>query len=442
MTLRPYQSAAIEALLARPEHRMLWAMATGAGKSRTAIEAAKRLGAQRVLVVAPALARLVWKMEFQKWAPELTAHTIRFGRNRKNLTKAQVAEREAAYAADIQIISYKLLGEIDASPRDLLIIDEFHALRNPISQQSKIVKAFLRANPKLPAAALSATPIPTDTKNIWNVLDSFWPGKWGAPQRTGDISWSFLNRYCHKLENEYGTSFAGSKSPEALADLGAALAPFIHRVTDAEVSAFTPPLHASPLYIDEKCRAPDIASDWLETGDGPAAIVTYHRELAYEIAAAIGTTCVVTGELTPEQRAAAIAKCRLEGQVLVATSEAIREAISLSHIKRALILEWRTSPAQALQLLGRFARQDSEDMTLPTYVSYVVLPGEEEKARLLTERIQAIQALMAKDRKATQLTEIFQPRPMTEERLDSLFDSMMSTFNPEKAEWDNEDSEF
>src|ERR1700753_877603 len=104
--LRPYQTEAVEFVLARPDRRAILAHSTSAGKTLTAIEFAKKIGAKRILVVASAMARATWKNEFGKWAPEYEAHTIRFGRARGSLTKAQKAERDAAYAADVRIISY------------------------------------------------------------------------------------------------------------------------------------------------------------------------------------------------------------------------------------------------------------------------------------------------------------------------------------------------
>ncbi len=121
----------------------------------------------------------------------------------------------------------------------------------------------------------------------------------------------------------------------------------------------------------------------------------------------------------------------------MATSEAIRESISLSFCKRVLVFEWRTSPAQALQLMGRFARQDA-DVSQKIHVQYVVRPGEETRAEILVSRIRDINQLFGTGHKNELLGTVFQPRPQTEEYLENMFAAMMSTVRDTK-EWEDED---
>lgn len=434
---RPYQLDAVRWFLARPDRRGIFAHATSAGKTLEAIDVSRAVGASRILIVAPAVARPVWVREFQKWGAG-EAHPIIYGRSRATgLSKAKVAARDAAYSANIQVVSYKLLKEMDVDARDLVIFDEIHALRDPLSQQSRLAKAYLRKHNRVPVLGLSATLIPTEVKQLWNPLDSFWPGQWGKPAANGGISWDFQGRYCGREENEYGVQYRGAKDEAALAALAGKLAPFVHRVTDKDVAPYLPPLHAEPLYVDEKRTEVDIAAEWYEGVRAESAeavcIIAYTRETTWAIAGKLDAEYVVTGAETPEKRQAIIDAARLVGGLLVATSESVRESISLSFCKRALVLQWRTSPAQAIQLMGRFPRQDA-DITRPCLIQYVVLPGDESRAEVLHERIAAIQALMKADRKGEQLQEIFAPRPLTEERLEGMFAQMMGTTRLD-AEW-------
>ena len=443
MTRRPYQLDAVRWFLARPDRRGIFAHATSAGKTLEAIDCATGLGASRILVVAPAVARPVWVREFQKWGAG-EAHPIIYGRARTSgLSKAKAAARDLAYAANIQVVSYKLLKEMDADARDFVIFDEIHALRDPVSQQSRLAKAYLRKHARVPVLGLSATPIPTEVKQLWNPLDTFWPGQWGRPADNGGISWDFQARYCRREENEYGVQYVGAKDEAALVALAGRLAPYIHRVTDHDVAPYLPPLHAEPLYVDEKRAEVDIAAEWAESARaedaGVLVVISYEREMAWNIAAKLDTEYVVTGEASPEARQRIIDAVRVAGTgILVCTSEAVREAISLSFAKRALVLQWRTSPAQAIQLMGRFPRQDA-DISRPCFIQYVVLPGDEHRAEMLHERIAAIQSLMKADRKGEQLQEIFSPRPLTEARLEDMFAQMMGSFSEERAEWEDGD---
>ena len=436
---RPYQIDAVRWFLARPDRRGIFAHATSAGKTLEAIDVSQALGASRILIVAPAVARPVWVREFQKWGAG-EARPIIYGRGRTSgLSKAKTASRDAAYAANIQVVSYKLLKEMDADARDLVIFDEIHALRDPVSQQSRIAKAYLRRHSGIPVLGLSATLIPTEVKQLWNPLDTFWPHQWGRAQANGGISWDFQGRYCGREENEYGVQYRGAKDEAALAALAARLAPYIHRVTDRDVGPYLPPLHAEPLYVDEKRTDVDIAAEWYESAAaddaGVLAVIAYTRETAWAIAAKLDTEYVVTGEMSPEKRQSVLdaARALSAPAVLVCTSEAVRESVSLSFCKRALVLQWRTSPAQAIQLMGRFPRQDAES-NRPCFIQYVVLPGDESRAEVLHERIAAIQVLMKADRKGEQLQEIFAPRPLTEERLEDMFAQMMGTMRLD-AEW-------
>ncbi len=441
MTLRPYQQAALDRWEAIQPKRLILAHATSAGKSLTAVRCAEALGARRVLVVVPAMGRPTWIKEMQKWSA-YAPHPIIHGRARSGLSKAKVAARDAAYGADVQVVSYTLLKEIDNAPRDILVFDEVHALRDPLSKQSKIVRAYLKAHPRTPALALSATPIPTEVKQLWNLLDTFWPRQFGAPAANGGISWAFQSAYCYREENEYGVRYSGSKSPAALAELGARIAPFIHRVTDAEVAPYLPPLHAEPLYLDEAREIPALAADWLDMVDGEPgcrAILCFNRETAYSIAEKVGTSYLVTGEMPAEARARILeAASQDPTSVLVATSESVRESVSLSFAKRAIIFQWRTSPASAIQLMGRFPRQDA-DISKPCYIQYAVLPGDEARAEVLTSRIRDIQALMKADKKSERLVELFSPRPMTESRLDAMFQDMFSVVVSDGTDWEVDD---
>lgn len=445
VSLRPYQRDAIDFVLRRSDKRAILAHAPSAGKTLTSIVFHAAPPIEPCLVACPAVARGTWVREYAKWSDRL-ASPILYGRDRKRLTKAQSKAREEAYSAQVQIVSYNLLKEMDPAPRGLLVLDEVHALRSPLSRQSKIVRAFTRAHPQMPILALTATPIPTDVKQLWNVLDTLFPGQFGKASATGEASWSFLSSYCQRFENEYGVSYSGSKSPEALAALALRLKPYMHRVTDKEVAPYLPPLNAQPLWIDERRQPADIAKEWLELeasrGSTHQAVVCFNREQAWDLAHALGSKYVLTGEFTAEQRAATIAACATQPEaVLVATCESIRESISLSFCQSALIFQWRTSPAQAIQLMGRFRRQDAKDLTTPVRIEYVVMPGEERRAEMLVKRISDIQALMAADSGSELLQEVFKPRQLDEAQERELMTQMLSGFSADWADWQGDDDE-
>lgn len=448
--LRPWQQPAIDFVMARADRRAILNHPTGSGKSRTALEVAVALCARRILLVAPARARANWTREFARWT-QLDAHPIRYGKARKSLTKAQTAQRDASYAADVRVVSYDLVMQaLDPNPVDLVIIDEIHDLREPLSQQSKAIRAYLRARPATPCVGLTATLIPTEVQNLWNPLDTFWPGKWGKAAANGGVSFAFKREYCEAVESEYATSgfaFRGSKGPEAEALLRQHLAPYVHSVSDREVAPYLPKLDATPLYLDVKRGMSELASDWFERpGDAQPAhqmLVFFNRDAAWEAAATLmkWDPIVLTGEMPVEERDKRVQAARLQpASLLIATSEAIRESIDLSFMNRVLIQQWRSTPAQALQLMGRFRRMNG-DLARPPHIEYVVQPGEEGRAELLSDRIRAANAVLGGGQNADALLEIFAPRPLTEDRLEAMCARMFATANFEKADWEDDEDD-
>lgn len=449
--LRPWQGPAIEFALRAPNRRAIFDHPTGAGKTRSALEVAKATGAKRLLVVAPAKARATWIREAAKWLPGVELHPVRYGRERKSLTKAQTAQRDASYAAEARVTSYDLVKQtIDPRPVDFVIIDELHDLRDPLSQQSKAVRAYLRAHPSVPCVGLTATLIPTEVQNVWNPLDTFWPGQFGRATKTGDVSFQFKRTYCAEIESEYATSgysYSGSAGPEAEARLAKLLEKYVHSVSDREVAPYLPKLNATPLYLDVKRNMTDLAKDWFEVpGTGRPAhqcLVFFNRDAVHAAAEALAKwdPLVLTGETPVEKRDAAIQAIRQQpSSLIIAGSEAIRESIDLSFVSRALIQQWRTTPAQALQLMGRFRRMNG-DLDRPTHIEYAVQPGEEGRAELLSERIRAVNGVLGSGQNSETLLEIFAPRPLTEERLEGMCLRMFATARLDREDWEDDDDE-
>lgn len=445
--LRPHQSSAVQWLLSPPTKRGFFWHPTSAGKTFSAIAASQALQAKKILVVCGAMARPTWIREFEKWYPDLIPHPIRFGRERKGLTKKQVIERQNAYEGSIQIVSYDLVHEVHPLGWDFVIIDEVHNLRNPKSQQSRMLRTLIGVN-TCPVIALTATMIPTEVQNIWNPVDTLFPQWYGNPSKTKGISWKFLESFCVRSENEYGVSYAGTKT-EALGQLRDALRSYVHRVTEADYAHYLPPVNAAVLWIDEKRKLESIAQEWIEERCEEIShlcIVSYTHESHNTLLHNVGgkqyiPTFSITGLDSPEKRQRIIDEYSASNKgILFATSESIRESIDLSMVDAALIFEWRVSPASALQLSGRFARSNR---TKPGKVSiqYVAFPSDESRAEKLQSRLNTVNSIGKADVKSEILTEVFKPRELTEERLDSMFEAMFSEVHLTLGEVDDDTDE-
>lgn len=450
--LRPYQKADVEAFAAHPKRRYMVCHPPGAGKTRIAIECARAIKARSITIVCPALARPVWVAEFQKWAG-ITPTTIVAGRTTKSITRVQLA----AYDAPVRVISYGLLGNLADDFRwsdplqDMVIFDEIHNLRSPWSAASNYARKFMASNPGCAALGLTATPIPTKTEQVWHPMQVLFPHWAGRPRVTGnriDVPWSFLSRYCERIENEYGVTYTGPRDEEAMQQLHKHLAPYIRRVEPEVIEQYLPAVDAEPLYVDTykfEMWVGEFAEDNLQNGIDHIAIVTYQRDTAQRLYADMSRrfsknlskeqkgVYYFTGNYAPEARAATLEHFLKHGGILVCTSESIRESIDLSFIKAALICEWRTSPAQALQLLGRFRRPNKDPRV--NRVRYLTMPDDAQRAALLKRRLDAIAHVLSADNSHSKLQQVFNAKTATDDDLEAMLDSLVIGASTEKESW-------
>lgn len=435
--LRPYQTAGVERFLASKRKRLIWAWATGAGKTGAGLEVAKRLKVNSLLIIGSAQSRGTWTEEIDAWWPERAGalRSVRWGKENKSLTKKDFLARDEAYASRFQVVSYSLLGHLSAARRDLVIIDEGHALKNPMSEQSQVVREFVHTYPDMPTLLFTATPVPNEVQDIWNPVDTLVKGYLGKATDTGGVSWDFKRRYCQVKEGWEGRKvFYGAKS-EALPELAKRLESVMHRVSSKEVALYAPKLNASILWIDDpKRQDTSIAMDWLESRgeDGSTHIGMFSwthdtaHKLGMEASKAGWEVVTITGTMSPEDRRSTLVRCsEMEKVCVVGTAGSLAESVSLSFIKQALVFEWRTTPGQALQFAGRFARQDSVSKD-PTYLLYVARTDDAKDAKVLRGRLDTVAQLYEQDTRATELQELMAPRALTEERLSQLAANMFS----------------
>lgn len=454
LALREYQTKGVELfgkLAHPPRHFFTWDM--GAGKTIGAFSVAQRYGRKTVLIVCPAIVRGTWLREIQTHWPEAKAATITCGSSVK-LPKKKLAERAEAEKADIQIVSYDLLPTIKAEGWDMVIIDEFHNLRSAKSRQSRMVRSLFAANPKAWALGLSGTPIPNEAQQLWNPVNTFFPCMWGKMRKGFQTPWVFLSRFCQKEENEYGVRFFGIRD-ENRERLEAEFGLVSYRVTQADFAKYLPPLYVSPMHLDETKDPVKLAVEWYESVKDECAhvgIYTHLRQTAKDIAGAIGSTNLltnvfqITGEVDSASRDLILETCRNSSKsVIVGTTHALKEGISLSFQKAALVAEWTTAVDEVTQFIARFARQDST-CNAPTRVQFVVQPNDTSKAEVLARRIADIQSLIKPSRADNLAADTFAPVEMSEESFQSELSRLIQSQQKRSALWspgedDDEDEE-
>lgn len=191
-SLFPFQEVGADWL--RAKRHALLADEMGLGKSVQAIRAADHLGLRKILVVCPAIARINWLREFQKWGKLERHFYIPF----------QLADP----LPDCSIIcSHEWAlhnAERLAKKWEVAIIDEVQFMKSLEARRSKaILGVGSLAHESERVWALSGTPAPNHAGELWIMLRTF-----GATKLSHT---HFLERYCDQAYSPYGWRVVGTK---------------------------------------------------------------------------------------------------------------------------------------------------------------------------------------------------------------------------------------
>jgi SWI/SNF-related matrix-associated actin-dependent regulator 1 of chromatin subfamily A len=212
MDLFPFQAnEAVPFLVKRP--RAYLALDCGLGKTVVATVAAREVGAQRTLVIAPASALANWEHDWLVWrgSGELVAE------------------------------SYDMLirhpTRFDGGGWDVVILDEAHYVKNPRAQRTKAALRIAREGKQ--AWLLSATPAPNHAGELYAPIKALWPGVLRQLGITNSMQW--MNRFTH-----WGPGFQGRGIKVWGSRNGDQLKPFLDRLMLVrkleDVKADVPPL--------------------------------------------------------------------------------------------------------------------------------------------------------------------------------------------------------
>lgn len=161
----------------------------GLGKTIQVIAACDILGLAKVVVICPAIAKINWRREFEKW-----------GR----------VEREVkVFSYDKMTQSKEVRSEIAKFEPDVLVIDEAHYLKNRQAKRTKYLYGqFCRGDGLVRFAdrvwLLSGTPIPNDVSDFWTHLKAIWQ----YPLNFTDYTVYF----CKTWNGQFGLKVLGNKA--------------------------------------------------------------------------------------------------------------------------------------------------------------------------------------------------------------------------------------
>ena len=172
----------------------LWHMGMGTGKSRCAIELAKRIGASKVLVLCPLSVCTGWEDQLARFGSDFRCVTLRKGSVK---AKAEQARRALDQSHTVGghifvVVNYEsayrepLSRLLQAQGFDLLVMDESHRIKSPSGKTSRWVSRLAKTCKR--KVALTGTPMPHSPLDVYA---QFWAG---TPTRRAGMSSTFPMR--------------------------------------------------------------------------------------------------------------------------------------------------------------------------------------------------------------------------------------------------------
>jgi SWI/SNF-related matrix-associated actin-dependent regulator 1 of chromatin subfamily A len=244
--LFPYQLVGSEWLCTRKV--ALLADEMGLGKSAQAIHAADEIGAGRILVLCPAVARVNWLREFEKFSYYKRSFVV--------VTDGKLTWKDS----DSLICSYDLA--VRSSDRlkndsfDLLILDESHFLKSTDAKRTKAVfgkEGLVRRAGRV--WALSGTPMPNHPGELWPILYTF--GRTPLPYE------KFVEKFCTYIPSAHGMQITGTRQA-GVEELKQLIAPVTLRRRKEEVMKELPPIHFTDITVEAGPVDIDIQSSFVQ----------------------------------------------------------------------------------------------------------------------------------------------------------------------------------
>lgn len=367
--------------------RRILSWPTGSGKSKSALLAC---GPGRVVIVAPALSLDAWQQQCVLWLGQ-RAGVYDKSLSRKTLAKKERARLTQALTERVLLttpyyaFTTQELDEVYSSDMTL-ILDEGDMYANPLVERSEGMRAVLAKHPTASVYLLTATLFPKEIRDVWNPVQALFPDLLPAPRKdTGGVPFQFLIRYANRDINGFfkGTRPAGLDSLRGILERGADI------VSEAEVLRHVPPVQIHGLAGDE--RTP---GRWLSeyTKTRSVVLVAWTRAQAEEYGRLVDVEGgrvfdVLHGGVLAKERWKRLQALRAayragDSIALCCTADSFLTSLSLAFFERGLITQWRTTPRQVIQHIGRYRRPDP-DKRVPTVLDLLVEDGQ------VTEEVQA-----------------------------------------------------
>lgn len=268
-----YQEEGAAFLAARKQ--ALIADRMGLGKSCQAITACDMVGAMRILVICPAIARDNWQREFTRFSPMDRPVTIfRTGKDKPCATGVHITSFDLASDKKVRAL-------LMAQRFDVLIIDEAHFIKSRKATRTKVIYgAYCNGVKGLSGNAdyvwrLTGTPFPNNASELWTHLFSagIYKGNYFDFERT----------FCSGYQGDFGFVITGNRNVPLLQEM---LGEFMIRRTELKG---LPPLTINTVIVPagKVCIETHYLMDVLS--DGKAAVLKEIERQAQAITGGLST---------------------------------------------------------------------------------------------------------------------------------------------------------
>lgn len=237
--LLPYQKVGVEFFI-NSNGKAMNSDPMGSGKSLQALAYITHTGLQKSLVVCPAAVKYNWKNEVKKWT-DLKAFVID--------SDMEVSEIEREFDKhNVFVINYDILKKFFAflmlAPFEIMVLDEFHYIKNNGAMRTKLTKKLGKKIPRV--IMLSGTPFlsrPIELFNGLNLLDS---------KAWGDF-YAYGRRYCAGHMGRWGWDDKGASN---IVELQERISPYFIRRTKKEILPDLPEKRFinRPVELDKETR--------------------------------------------------------------------------------------------------------------------------------------------------------------------------------------------
>ncbi len=236
--LRPYQKAGFDWLHFLRDHQLGGCLADdmGLGKTIQTLAFLRSIYSNKVIIheqltasllVVPRSLLVNWQREAARFTPDLKIFEF-FDSNRGK-------SPEVFQGNDLVVTTYGIMLRdihmLHSYPFHYIILDEFQAIKNPLSQTARAAH-LLRSQHRL---VLTGTPIENSTSELWSQFHFLNPGLLGNM------------RY---FKNEFGLPIEKRNDEYAAEKLRKMVFPFILRRTKAQVAPELPPKTERIIYCD------------------------------------------------------------------------------------------------------------------------------------------------------------------------------------------------